>query len=154
VDNTIARMNNPQTVMAGSKDSLDLQLPQPMGTWSHHVRSWVDAPNLPVHVLRYEDMLARPQEVFTAACRFAGFPDEPDRVARALAHSSFETLRQQEQAKGFRESVGGRSFFRKGQAGSWREVLSPAQVSAIVAAHGDVMRRFGYLNPDGSLPEQ
>ncbi len=153
LDNTIRRMGNPETVLAANGEDCDLQLPQPMGTWSHHVRSWVDAPGLPVHVLRYEDMLARPQEVFTAACRFAGFPDEPDRVERALAHSSFDALRQQEQAKGFREAVGKRTFFRKGQAGSWREVLSPAQVSAIVQTHGEVMRRFGYLNADGSLPE-
>ena len=153
LDNTIARMNNPLAVMAANDDNLDIQLPQPLGSWSSHVRSWVDAPGLPVHVLRYEDMLARPQEVFTAACRFAGFPDDPARVARALEHSRFEVLQQQEQAKGFRESSGGRTFFRKGQAGAWREVLSPAQVSAIVGQHGEVMRRFGYLNADGTLPE-
>ena len=150
LDNTIWRMNNPQAVMAANDDDLDLQLPQPLGSWGSHVRSWVDAPGLPVQVLRYEDMLARPQEVFTAACRFAGFPDDPARVARALEHSRFETLQQEEQAKGFRESVGGRAFFRKGQAGAWREVLSPAQVSAIVQHHGEVMRRFGYLNADGT----
>lgn len=153
LDNTIARMNNPAAVMAANDDGMDVQLPQPLGSWSHHVRSWVDAPGLRVHVMRYEDMLARPQEVFTAACRFAGFPDDPAQVARALAHSRFEVLQQQEQAKGFRESVGGRAFFRKGQAGAWREVLSPAQVSAIVSQHGEVMRRFGYLNADGTLPE-
>ena len=95
MENTIARMNDPQAIMAMSEDSMNPQLPQPMGTWSHHVRSWMDAPGLPVHVLRYEDMLARPQEVFTAACRFAGFPDDPVRVARALEHSSFEVLRKQ-----------------------------------------------------------
>lgn len=150
LDNTISRMNNPVAVMAGKPDEMDLQLPQPLGSWSGHVCSWVDAPGLPVHVLRYEDMLARPQEVFTAACRFAGFPDDPARVARALEHSRFEALQQQEQARGFREAHGGSAFFRKGQAGAWREVLSQAQVTAIVQAHGDAMRRFGYLNADGS----
>lgn len=150
LDDTIARMNNPVAVMAGKADEMDLQLPQPLGSWSSHVRSWVDAPGLPVHALRYEDMLTRPHEVFTAACRFAGFPDDPARVARALDHSRFEVLQQQEQARGFRESHGGGAFFRKGQAGGWREVLSPAQVAAIVQTHGDVMRRFGYLNADGS----
>jgi hypothetical protein len=150
LDSTIARMNNPVAVMAAAKDDLNVQLPQPVGTWSHHVSSWVDAPGLPVHVLRYEDMLARPQEVFTAACRFAGFPDDAERVALALAHSRFEVLQAQEQAKGFRESVGGRAFFRKGRAGAWREVLSATQVSAIVQQHGKVMRRFGYLSADGT----
>lgn len=148
IDNTIARMANPAAVMAASQDSLQLQLAQPMGTWSHHVSSWIDSSGVPVHVLRYEDMLARPHEVFSAACRIAGFPEDSERVARALRHSSFEVLKQQEEAKGFREGVGGRTFFRKGQAGAWREVLSPQQVSAIVSQHGEVMRRFGYLGAD------
>ncbi len=150
LDNTIARMANPAAVMAASKNGLDLQLIQPTGSWSFHVLSWIDRSSVPVHVMRYEDMLIRPQEVFSAACRFAGFPDEPERVARALQHSSFEVLKRQEEAQGFRESMEGRTFFRKGQAGTWREVLSPEQVSAIVTQHGEVMRRFGYLNADGT----
>ncbi len=150
LDNTIARMNKPDAIMAPGNDGLGSQLPQPMGDWSWHVRSWADEPGLPVMVLRYEDMLARPQEVFQAACAFAGLPSEPARVARALTHARFENVRAQEQAGGFREAMDRRPFFRQGKAGGWRETLSPAQVAAIVSQHGDVMRRFGYLNADGS----
>jgi len=32
--------------------------------------------------------------------------------------------------------------------------LSSEEVAAILSQHGDVMRRFGYLNADGSLPEK
>lgn len=147
-DDTIMRMNNPTAIMAARKGDMDGELPQPLGTWSHHVRSWAEAP-VPVQVIRYEDMLARPLEVFTDACRFAGFSDDPARVALALERSRFEVLQRQEQARGFREAAPSRAFFRKGQAGSWREILSPAQVSAIINDHGEVMRRFGYLNADG-----
>ncbi len=150
LDNTIVRMNNPNATIAPGQDGLGPQLPQPTGDWSWHVRSWADEPGLPVLVLRYEDMLARPQEVFQAACEFAGLPSEPARVARALNHARFENVRAQEQAKGFREAMDRRPFFRHGKAGGWRETLSPAQVAAIVSQHGDVMRRFGYLNADGS----
>ena len=154
IPNTIARMNRFDATMAAVKDELGSQLPQPTGTWSWHVRSWLDEPGLPVHVLRYEDMLARPQEVFGAACAFAGLPSEPARVARALEHARFENVRAQEQTKGFKESQEGRPFFRKGRAGGWREALSSEEVAAILSQHGDVMRRFGYLNADGSLPEK
>ena len=37
------------------------------------------------------------------------------------------------------------TFFRAGIAGSWRTVLTPVQVRAVVDAHGEVMERFGYL---------
>jgi hypothetical protein len=151
LDAALERMNDQRAVLgAGEAYEGHIQFPQPVGSWSHHVRSWVDAPGLPVQVLRYEDMLARPEEVFTAACQFAGVPADPARVARALAHSRFEALQAQERTKGFREKLKGDTFFRQGRAGGWREVLSPAQVSAIVAAHGEVMRRFGYLHADGT----
>lgn len=153
IDSTITRMNRNDATMAAAKDELGPQLPQPTGDWSWHVRSWLDEPGLPVMALRYEDMLAHPQEVFRSACEFAGLPSDPDRVARALAHAKFENLRAQEQAKGFREAADRRPFFRQGKAGGWRQILSAAQIAAIVNAHGEVMRRFGYLNADGSLPE-
>ena len=150
VDDTIARMADSGAVLGANQESLELQLPQPMGTWSHHVRSWIDDSEVPVHVLRYEDMLKCPQQVFSEACRIAGFPDDAKLVALALRHSTFEVLKQQEEVRGFREALGGRAFFRRGQAGRWRELLSSEQVSAIVREHGEVMKRFGYLSADGT----
>ncbi len=149
LDGTIAWMNDPAACMSMQARWWIAQLPQHLGTWSEHVRSWVDEPGLPLQVLRYEDMLARPLETFTRACQFAGFPSESNRVARALEHSRFEVLRDQEQRQGFRESVGDRPFFRRGKSGDWRVALSPAQCSAIVSQHGEVMSRFGYLQADG-----
>jgi hypothetical protein len=151
VDVAIERMNDRAAYLLSGKSRLSSQLAQPLGDWSTHVRSWADAPGLRVQVIRYEDMLARPQEVFTAACQFAGLPDGTARVARALEHSSFEELQRQEGAKGFAEAAQpGKPFFRSGQAGKWREILSTEQVARIVDSHSDVMRRFGYLGPDGS----
>jgi len=153
IDAAIKRMNDRMAHLAAKTTEIHAQLLQPLGDWSSHVRSWVDAPGLRVQVLRYEDMLAKPHETFTAACRFAGLPDDPSRVAKALEYSSFKELQRQEKAKGFREATASeRQFFRHGRAGIWREVLSAAQIDSIVRAHGEVMRRFGYLNLDGSLP--
>lgn len=115
-------------------------------SWSEHVLSWVDQKAFPVHVVRYEDMQEQPFETFSAAARFCGLPCDPDRVRRALQHSSFEALQKQERESGFRERPAtADSFFREGKVGGWREVLSPSQVDVIVEAHGAVMRRFGYL---------
>jgi aryl sulfotransferase len=150
-DAAIERMNDRATQIFAGSDKLRSQLAQPLGDWSGHVRSWVDAPGLRVQVVRFEDMLARTGEVFTSACRFAGLPDEPARVARALAHSSFKELQRQERAKGFAESAQPDTpFFRSGRAGGWRDILSSRQVDRIVESHSEVMRRFGYLGPDGS----
>ena len=69
-----------------------------------------------------------------------------DRLAVALAQSRFDRLQAQEAATDFKERLmGAPRFFRRGQAESWREELTPAQIELIVADHGPVMARLGYL---------
>jgi aryl sulfotransferase len=152
VDRVISQMGNPAARIAGDPKSLQDQLCQRLLTWSAHVRSWVDQPGLHVHVMRYEDVYRQPFETFQAAVRFAGLDDDAARIERALEHSSFSTLRQQERKHGFREKMPFTpSFFWQGRIGSWRQVLSEAQVTRLVQDHGEVMRRFGYLDVAGDV---
>ncbi len=126
------------------------QLRQRLLTWSGHVESWIEAPGIDVHVMRYEDMRLDGEATFAAAARFAGLPDAPEEIRRALAASAFEELRRQEAERGFGEkNPRAESFFRKGEVGSWREALSDEQAARIVADHRQVMARFGYLDSDG-----
>jgi hypothetical protein len=126
------------------------QLRQRLLTWSQHVLSWADATKIRVLVLRYEDMKRAPMESFGAAVRFAGLPEDSGRLARAIEFSRFEELSRQEQAGGFREKMPrAKSFFRKGEIGSWREKLSDELAAKIVADHAEVMKRFGYLDTNG-----
>ena len=121
-------------------------IPEPLTTWSNHVTSWTDQAALPVHVARYEDLLADPHGQFGAIVRFAGLGWDGPRLERAIEHSAFPRLREQEAADGFAEKQPtAPSFFRAGVAGQWRSALEVAQVQALVDAHGDVMKRFGYL---------
>ena len=101
---------------------------------------------LPVQVIRYEDMLNRPFEVFRDFAAFGDLPADEDRLARAIEFSRFEVLQRQEQEAGFREkSPRAESFFRAGRKESWRERLTAEQVRRIVSDHGRVMQRFGYM---------
>lgn len=147
IDRIIAGMNDDGQALALSRRGLDDQLQQKTLGWSGHVRSWVEESGLPVHVVRYEDMLADTDAAFAGMLRFAGIEPDAERVARAVRHSSFEELQHQERASGFRERAkkSTAEFFRKGEAGGWRHVLTPEQTQRVVDAHGDVMQRFGYL---------
>lgn len=123
---------------------------EPMGSWSENVESWTGGEG-PLHVMRYEDMLADPHRAFAALARFLGLGAPRARLRRAVAACSFAALARQEERHGFVERPPGQArFFRAGRAGGWRAALSPAQAQAIVARHGAVMRRFGYLE-GGSL---
>ena len=144
-DRAVAEMNRPEAELFGGRRRIHSVLPQPLGTWSGHVTSWLES-GLPVHVVRYEDMLADPRAAFESVLRFAGFEPDPARLAQAVRNSRFERLRAEEERAGFRErQATAPSFFRSGTAGGWRDALTAEQVRALVDAHGAVMARFGYL---------
>ena len=60
--------------------------------------------------------------------------------------SAFARLKEQEAQSGYREKPSSaKEFFRKGQVGEWRKVLTRRQVRAVVETHREQMGRFGYL---------
>ena len=146
VARAVAELCRPDAALSQPAGGIHFVLPQPLLTWSGHVASWLEQRELPVHVARYEDLLADPEAAFGAILRFAGLEPDAGRVARAVAHSRFGRLRAQEERFGFDEkppTCG--SFFRAGRAGSWRDALSREHVRTLTGAHADTMERFGYL---------
>ena len=150
VDQAIERMANPEMSLCEFRNSLPGQVQQRLLSWSDHVRSWVYAAELNRLTIRYEDMLARPQETFGRVAAFLGLSGDALRIGKAIRNSEFRELVRQETEKGFRERPQHtRRFFRRGRNGDWRESLSPEQVRRIVADHGEIMGLFGYLDEQG-----
>ena len=141
-----AELNRPEAALSSPPRGIHEILPQRLSTWSGHVASWLDQGELPVHVVRYEDLLAGPGDTLGAVLRFAGVEPEAVRIARAVEQARFDRLRAQEERSGFQEKPRTAGyFFRAGRAGSWRETLSREQVRTITDAHAPLMERFGYL---------
>ncbi|HWR12087.1 MAG TPA: sulfotransferase domain-containing protein [Rectinemataceae bacterium] len=150
-DHVIEWMGTPAFAFCGSRGSLPNQTRQKLLTWSMHVESWARAAELPVHIVRYEDMKADPVATFAKALRFIGFVCADEQIMRATEASSFEKLKAEEEQKGFREKpCKTASFFRSGQTGDWRNHLSEAQRDRIIADHGTMMRKYGYLDDRGN----
>ena len=123
--------------------------PEVWGSWSEHVASWTENSPPVIEVVRYEDMFAEPLTAFTAIADHMRLDASAAEIAEAVDLASFARLKAQEQRGGFVERPANvAQFFRVGRAGGWREQLSPAQVDRIVSAHGEQMRRFGYLPLD------
>jgi aryl sulfotransferase len=128
------------------------QLRQRLGSWSEHVRSWVDESGLPVEIVRYEDLAADAVAALERVVRFSGLDrnrdgSSPARLATAVAFSEFAELSRQERESGFKERPpAARTFFRRGRVDGWREELGPSLVRQLVDAHGPTMERFGYLD--------
>ncbi|MDP1738018.1 MAG: sulfotransferase domain-containing protein [Caulobacter sp.] len=148
LDTVISSMAEPGYTLGKSIRHENPQIEQFVSSWSSHVESWLDTPGLTRHLMRYEDMLAEPTVTFTAAVRFLGLTTDAATIDRAFEAVRFQTLAAQEARGGFRERVPGADapFFRNGQTGNWRTRLSAEQADQIVADHGTVMRRLGYLS--------
>ena len=153
IDETIAAMDNPREGFAGPTRRLSQHLRQSLLRWCEHVESWLAAP-FPVHLLRYEDMLADPHATVRAVAAFLGLSASDADISLAVEATSFARLQEQEREAGFAESPRhATAFFREGRADGWRRALTPAQAGRIVAAHGQVMRRLGYDLTLAPLPQ-
>lgn len=147
IDEAIDRMAREDFVFSPSAGRLDEQLPQRLGSWSHHVTSWVSQSVIPVRLVRYEDLLSDGAVTLAGLVGAVGAAAVASRVERALDVCRFDRLRTQELERGFKERPGSAKglFFRRGQAGSWRDEMSQAQYARVAAAHERVMERLGYI---------
>lgn len=147
IDEAISGMGDEERTLADQRRRTALQLPQLLLSWGAHVRSWVDSPDFPVLILRYEDMLSGPEKEFSKVLRFIGLPEDKKRLQWAIEQSSFDKLRTREREEGFSQTLAsGRLFFRSGKMGQWKKLLSHKQIAAIVEGNRDEMARFGYLD--------
>lgn len=146
LDEAIASMADVRFSLLRSRTALGHQLPQFLSSWSNHVESWLDAPGIKLHLVRYEDMLGNAEDAFAAVLRFLGIEFDSAKLSQALSACRFDVLQSLEIEEGFGERPPGvEKFFRRGKAGGWRDSLSENQAERIVAAHGHVMQRLGYL---------
>jgi aryl sulfotransferase len=152
LDEAIAFMGDPAAGFCIDPRRLHNQLRQQLPGWSGYMETWLKQTDIPLYVIRYEDMQADTEAVFRGALAFAGLEAQDEQIGRAVAFARFDELQRQEQDKGFREvpkpHEGGR-FFRRGIVGAWRDELTADQVTRIEAAHAPMMRKIGY---DLSVP--
>ncbi|MDO5758204.1 MAG: sulfotransferase domain-containing protein [Rhodobacterales bacterium] len=130
IDTAIDRMLNPDTVMGTPSGIFDV-----MGRWDDHIASWTGAPGLKRRVIRYEDLLKRPAREMRGLLEvFLGQQVDAAKLARAIKATTFANMQKQERELGFTERPEGMtSFFAKGQAGVWKDDLTPAQVGRLRA---------------------
>ncbi len=145
IDEAIALLNRTDSVLSPGRTGLEGQLRQQLRSWSGHVTSWLDQADIPVHLVRYEDLIADAVAHFRRALAFVGHETGLGEIERAVRHADFSQLQRQERASGFAERQRGATpFFRAAKVGSWRNVLSPRQSACIENMHAAVMDRLGY----------
>jgi hypothetical protein len=149
IDNAISFVNDPNACFWGKRSG---QLRQILLTWNNHVKSWLNQSLIPIHWVRYEDMLMTPIETFGRIVQVLGLEYNPTKLSKAILFSDFKNLRKMEKEHGFSEKPQKCScFFRKGEIGNYREYLSQKQIESIIECNRESMQTLGYLDSYGKL---
>lgn len=126
------------------------QIYQHIGNWSTNVDSWCNKSQLPVKVVKYEDMKHAPLDTFSNIVDYLNLPYNKGEIEKALQHCDISKLQQQEADIGFLDRpYGGDRFFRQGATNVWRDKLTKLTIDKVVKCHNVMMRQFGYLSADG-----
>ena len=97
------------------------------GRWSEHFLAWQPLTRPDTLLLRYEDLVNRPQELIPQLGTFLGMKPKNARLP------SFEELKQQSPV-----------FFRRGQNEDFLTEWTPAQMALFNQLHGAVMEQLNY----------
>ena len=132
--------------------SPDLLFPS---TWQEHVEAWKSNPHgAEMMTIRYEDLLADPVPELRRVCAFAGLERDPALLVAVVEQASFERMQVKERKA---KEVAGqrlpaeRLFFRRGQAGSYRDEMTAEALEAFMDQAGPTLRRFGYPTTESGL---
>lgn len=143
IDETIQLMNNEQFMLTGPNMMISL-----CGSWSAHYRTWATharSAAIDFAIIKYEDLLIDPCQIFTQFLRIWGQPIDDARIKRAVERTKFSLLQQKEIDEDFKERPSNvEHFFREGRAGQWQDILTDEQISTIEKQHGAVMTEAGY----------
>ncbi len=149
-DKIIRMMCNEDCII--SSDVKQNSIRQIINSWSSHARSWIENSSIPVHLVRYEDMLANPLESFGSIVKASGLEFSLNRVKWAVENSSFQKLQDSERESSFIiKTLSGNHFFRKGRSGDYSNHLSDSQIQKLVEYNYQMMRVFNYIDSSGNL---
>jgi aryl sulfotransferase len=145
IDQAISLMNDDDNAFYQKTNRQSVQLRQKVHGWSANIASWLDQTDIPVYLVRYEDLRGDTANTLHGTLEFAGLRVIEKQINQAIVFSEFAHLQEQEEKSGFVEAPRrGTKFFRRGKVGGWRDELTPEQVALIESRHGKMMRRLGY----------
>jgi len=147
-DEIVNYMNDPNYYLTSQIGNLNISLatPQFVSSWSKNVESWTNQTQIPILVIRFEDLLLDPISNFTKMVEFSQIKVNHQKIKNVLEKIQFEKLQKKENEEGFFLMNGTeRIFFRNGKAGGWKNELTNNQVLSIISKNYQQMKIFEYV---------
>lgn len=123
------------------------------GGWSRNVEKWIRRADL---IIRYEDLVADPLATVERLRTLCELPEPqtgkmPQFEALKFGIPKYGAARDQDVSEEDKQELA-QKFFRRGEAGAWREEMPEELQELFWCYHGDAMERMGYRR-DGKLAE-
>ena len=142
VDEAWTKMRNDKLAMNESEK----QHREVSSSWELHTNSFLSIAHNPDKYLliRYEDLKMKPITTFKKVVEFTGLNYSEERLVGAIYRSSFENLKSQEETDGFKEKAKDRTFFRKGQIGSFKDEVSLEIREEMKVKYAEICKKLKY----------
>ena len=85
--------------LCSSKRKIGFQVRQFLGDWEFHINSWINQKDIPILVIRYEDLLEKPL-VFRKIAEFLKIKANDKLIQKAISNSAFDKLQNKEKIEG------------------------------------------------------
>ena len=134
----------------GSKKEMDL--PTLISSWKVHFNSWRNLTKLKKNyiLIKYEDLIKSPFNEFLKITNFISkiskLRFDEKNILKSVKNTSFESLKKQEELKGFKEApVNSNKFFNLGPENNWQKLLDTQIKEDIEESFRKEMTELGYL---------
>lgn len=121
-----------------------LQGDNQFGSWKTHVSWWFEKkyirPLEAIKYVKYEDLLADPEEVFAGVVKFLGLKVDKRLIKDVVARTEYRKCREFGAAEGLHYDLLG----RQGTSGAWQEMMSERQLEYFWDWAGRLMAKLGY----------
>ena len=127
-----------------------------ISSWSTNYKSWKIQKEIPVKIIRYEDLLKETYVVFKEIIEFTNkilnIKKKIDRnkIKNSVRSTFFDKLKNEEKKNGFIEAVSSKKnkkkipFFYLGPDNDWRKILDKDQQSEFTDIFKEDLKEFGY----------
>ena len=120
-----------------------------LGSWSDNYNSWKAYPLTDIIIIKYEDLINDTKNSFLKILEYLkkknNIKIDLDKMEKAIEETSFNNLKQKEDAFGFKERSEHGLFFRKGIVGEWKNNLDKKLSNKIENAFQKEMKELKYL---------
>ena len=127
-----------------------------ISSWSNHYKSWKIQKDIPIKIVRYEDLLSKTYEVTKEVIQFINLTNNQKnqldikKLKNSVNSTSFSKLQKNEKEKGFSEAIYSKKkkkmipFFNLGPDNDWKTILDKEFGEKLSEKFKNDLKEFGY----------